>query len=119
MATTYDSNTVVVELPSLVVRRSHMLLPAARHHLDIVENDDVPDVFFDASVDEAAATTLAAALIGNRTAPNIQWKFSAAPLLGTASQWESWISLLLKEAYRNCPMSAQTQERLQTGVHHR
>ena len=70
MATTYDSTTVVVEPPSLVVRRSHTLLPSARHHLDIVENDDVPEVFFDTSVDEAAATTLAAALIGNRTAPS-------------------------------------------------
>ena len=62
MATCSTDSAVVAPIPSLIVHRTFTLLPPARHHLSIVEDDSIPDGFLSAPavVDEAGG--LAAAL---------------------------------------------------------
>ena len=107
MATCSTDSAVVAPILSLIVHRTLTLLPPARRHLSIVEDDSIPDGFLSAPavVDEAGG--LAAALMGQRTAPTLTWKLPALPLGKAAPEWEEWGRELLKESWRNAPISAQ------------
>ena len=109
MATSFNPASTFVELPNSVVRHEYSLLPAARDSLDIVESDEVPQIFLGPSMESAAAASLAFALNGNRTAPNIQWKTPGPPLTGASAAWETWITSLLKEGYKHAPLTCQSQ----------
>ena len=87
MATQAIDGTEGLKIPSLIVYRSQSLLPAARHHLNIIECDVIPDWFLTGPVQVDENQTLASALIGQRTAPAINWKLSPVPLGKASPDW--------------------------------
>ena len=107
MATCASDTGTVAPIASLVVRRTYSLLPQPRHHLSIVEDDSIPEAVLSAPALMDDASGLAAALLGQRSAPALSWKMEALPLGKAAPEWEAWGRELLKEGWRNCPVAAR------------
>ena len=107
MATQAMDGALASTIPSLVVHKAQSLLPAAQHHLSIIESDIVPEWFLNSPVAVEDSTTLAAAILGQRQQPNLQWKMAAIPLGRACHEWEEWAKSLLIESFRNSPASAQ------------
>ena len=90
-----------------MVHRAQSLLPAAQHHLSIIESDEVPAWFLSSTAQVDESTSLAAAILGQRQQPVLHWKFAPIPLGRASQEWEDWAKSLLIESFKNAPISAQ------------